>query len=142
MASADSEWHRKRAKPETDMLTFELLRDKGILIVKPAAPLEADDFRSLAAHVDPYITEHGQLTGLLIDAPSFPGWDSFGAFVEHLHFVRDHHRRIKRVAAVTDSGFLKAMPRIGEHFAHPQIKVFECSEKAKALGWLEGENPD
>ena len=61
------------------MLTFELLRDKAILVVQPSAPLQAEDFRSLTATVDPYITERGKLAGLLIEAPSFPGWDSFGA---------------------------------------------------------------
>ena len=122
------------------MLTFDLLRDRGVLVVRPAAPLQAEDFRSLAATVDPYITERGQLDGLLIEAPSFPGWDSFGVFVEHLRFVRDHHRSIKRVAAVTDSGFLKVMPRIAEHFAHPEIKVFDSAANARALDWLEGKD--
>jgi hypothetical protein len=122
------------------MLTFELLRDKGILVVRPGAPLRAEDFQSLAATVDPYVTERGRLAGLLIDAPSFPGWDNFGALVEHLRFVRDHHRKITRVAAVTDSGFLKVMPRIAEHFAHPEIKVFGGAEKARALDWLEGKD--
>ena len=122
------------------MLTFELLRDRSILVVRPAAPLQAEDFRSLAATADPYITERGQLDGLLIEAPSFPGWDSFGALVEHFRFVRDHHRSIKRVAAVTDSEFLKVMPRIAEHFAHPEIKVFDSAEKARALDWLEGKD--
>ena len=55
-----------------------------------------------------------------------------------MRFVRDHHRSIKRVAAVTDSGFLKAMPKIAEHFAHPEIKVFDDAERARAFGWLEG----
>lgn len=124
------------------MIKFELLRDKGILVVQPSAPLQAEDFRSLAAAVDPYIAEHGHLAGLLIEAPSFPGWDSFGALVQHLRFVRDHHRDVRRVAAVTDSGFLKIMPRIAEHFAHPEIKVFDGAGKARALAWLEGKNPE
>jgi hypothetical protein len=47
------------------MLLFELLRDKGILVVQASAPLQARDFRSLTATVDPYITERGQLAGLL-----------------------------------------------------------------------------
>jgi hypothetical protein len=122
------------------MIRFELLRDKGILVVRPVAPLRAEDFRSLAATVDPYIMERGQLDGLLIEAPSFPGWDSFGSLVEHLRFVRDHHRSIKRVAAVTDSGFLRVMPRVAEHFAHPEIRVFDSAEKARALDWLEGKD--
>jgi hypothetical protein len=35
------------------MIGFELLRDKGILIVRPSGPLAASDFRELAATVDP-----------------------------------------------------------------------------------------
>jgi hypothetical protein len=41
--------------------------------------------------------------GLLIEAPSFPGWGSFGALINHMKFVYDHHRKIDRVAAVTDN---------------------------------------
>jgi hypothetical protein len=43
----------------------------------------------------------------MIRTESFPGWESFGALVSHLKFVADHHRQIERIAAVTDSGFLK-----------------------------------
>jgi SpoIIAA-like len=120
------------------MIGFELLRDKGILIVRPSGPLAAGDFRELTATVDPYIAEKGKLAGLLIEAPSFPGWDSFAGLIEHFRFVRDHHRDIERVAAVTDDDFLKIAPRIAAHFAHPEIRVFPGSEKGQALVWLEG----
>ena len=89
------------------MLTFELLRDKGILVARPAARYRL----------------------------RIPGWDSCGVLVEHLRFVRDHHRNIKRVAAVTDSGLL---PKTAEHFTHPETKVFDGAESARALGWPEG----
>jgi hypothetical protein len=65
------------------LLKFELDRSKGILIVHPQDPLEAGDFQAIAGVVDPYIAENGALKGLLVDAPSFPGWDSFAAFLEH-----------------------------------------------------------
>jgi hypothetical protein len=45
----------------------------------------------------------------MIHTESFPGWESFGAFVSHLKFVGDHHRQIERIAAVTNSGFLRIM---------------------------------
>jgi hypothetical protein len=54
-----------------------------------------------------------------------------------MKFVRDHHRNIDRVAAVTDSTFLKIVPRIADHFAHPEIRVFASGEKTKALDWLQ-----
>jgi hypothetical protein len=118
------------------MLKFELLRDVGVLVVEPRDALTAEDFKAVAQAIDPYIQENGQLTGLLIDAPSFPGWESFAAFIEHVRFVRDHHRMIDRVAAVTDSPILTVAPKIAEHFAHPEFKVFRSDERAGALTWL------
>jgi hypothetical protein len=107
-------------------------------VVEPREALTAEDFQAVARAIDPYIEQHGKLTGLLLDAPSFPGWDSFGALVAHLRFVRDHHRRIERVAAVTDNEFLRIAPRIADHFAHPEIRVFPSAERAQALAWLGG----
>ena len=119
------------------MIHFELMRDRNILVIIPDGPLQKADFEQLAKEVDPFIASNGELAGLMIYAKSFPGWDSFGAFVSHLKFVADHHRRIKRIAAVTDSGFLKIMPRIAEHFVQAKIKHFDFAEKDQALAWLE-----
>ena len=55
------------------MIEFELLRDAGVLIVAPKGALTAEDFRAVSRTVDPYIIENGKLTGLLLEAPSFPG---------------------------------------------------------------------
>ena len=61
-----------------------------------------------------------------------------GALIEHMSFVRTHHRKIERVAAVTDTTILTIAPKIAEHFAHPESKVFRSGEKANALAWLQG----
>jgi hypothetical protein len=119
------------------MLKFELLRDTGVLVAEPRDALTAEDFQAISQTVDPFIRENGKLTGLLIDAPSFPGWESFGALIGHIRFIRDHHRKIDRVAAVTDSTILTIAPKIAEHFAHPEFKVFRSGERARALAWLE-----
>ena len=119
------------------MLRFELLRDRNVLVVMPEGPLEKSDFERLAREVDPFMASEGKLTGLMIAAKSFPGWESFGAFVSHIKFVAEHHRRIERIAAVTDSGFLKIMPHIAEHFVSAQVRHFDFGEKARALAWLE-----
>ena len=120
------------------MLKFELIRDTGVLVVEPRDALTAEDFQAISQTVDPFIQENGKLTGLLIDAPSFPGWESFGALIGHIRFIRDHHRKIDRVAAVTDSTILTIAPKIAEHFAHPEFKVFRSGERVSALAWLEG----
>jgi hypothetical protein len=121
------------------MIKFELLEDAGLLIVEPRDALTAEDFRMVSRTVDPYIAKNGKLIGLLIDAPSFPGWESFGALVEHLKFARDHHRKIDRVAAVTDSKILTIAPKIAQHFAHPEFKIFRSGERGNALAWLQRE---
>jgi hypothetical protein len=84
------------------LISFDLLRDKGILVVKPHD--EVADLHRLAEAVDPYIADQGMLLGLLIDAPSFPEWESLAALIERLSFVRDHHKKIRRVAACRSAG--------------------------------------
>ena len=118
------------------MLKHELLRDDGILILRPQGPLQADDFTSLASVVDPYLQEHSTLRGIMIDAQSFPGWDSFAALVSHLKFVRDHHRLIGKIAAVSDSPILSAVPQLAKHFVQADIRHFNANDRATALAWL------
>jgi hypothetical protein len=119
------------------MIEFELLRDRGILIVSPNGPLAKADFARLAQEVDPFISANGKLTGLMVCATAFPGWNSFAALLSHLGFVRDHHRKIDRIAAVTDSGPLKVMTQISRYFVSPQVRQFPSNQRAEALAWLE-----
>ncbi len=118
------------------MLKHELLRDDGLLVLTPEAPLEAEDFEILKDEIDPYIEQTGQLKGLLIQAESFPGWDSLAAFLSHLKFIKDHHQKIAKVAAVTDSGFLSIMPRVASHFIQAEIRHFPYQERDAAMAWL------
>lgn len=120
------------------MLTHELLRDEGILILRPQGPLQADDFTSLATVVDPYLEEHGKLRGIMVDAQSFPGWDSFAALVSHLEFVRDHHPLIGKIAAVSDSPVLSLAPQLAKHFVKAEIRHFNAKDRQAALAWLRG----
>ncbi len=119
------------------MIDFELLRDRGILIITPQGPLEKVDFELVGKEVDPFIAAKGNLTGLMINARSFPGWKNFEALLSHFKFVSEHQRKIERVAAVTDSEFLAIMPSIVRHFVHAEVKHFSFDEKERALAWLE-----
>jgi hypothetical protein len=119
------------------MLHHELLGERGILVLKPDGALRAEDFSALAAAVDPWIEQHGDLKGLLIDAPSFPSWDNFAALVSHLRFVRDHHQKIRRIAVVSDNAFLSVAPKIASQFLHAQLRAFDAADRVAALAWLE-----
>ncbi len=118
------------------MVDYELLRSDGILVIGPKTSLEAADFEKIAQEVDPYIETDGNLHGVLIDAESFPGWKDFAALVAHLKFVRDHHRKIEKIAAVSDSSFLAIAPKIASHFVQADVRHFEYSQMEEAFNWL------
>jgi SpoIIAA-like len=119
------------------MMHLDPLHDRNVLAMIPDGPLERADFEELAKEIDSFIASKGKLAGLMINTRSFPGWRSFGAFVSHLKFVVDHHRQVERVAVVTDSGFLKILPRIAGHLVHPEVKQFDFKDRDQALTWLE-----
>ena len=118
------------------MVEYELLQADGILVIRPEGSLEASDFERIAREVDPYIEANGKLHGVMIDAKSFPGWKDFAAFVAHLRFVKDHHRRIEKIAAVSDSSFLSIAPSIASHFVQAEVRHFPHSQLEEALAWL------
>lgn len=118
------------------MIDAQLLRDQGILVVAPEGKLEEADFERLRLLADPYIEEHGELKGLLIDAESFPGWEDFSSMLTHIRFARSFEQHIERVAAVTDSGFLAILPRVTDYFASAEVRHFEYEDRDAALDWL------
>ena len=119
------------------MIHHELLRNQGVLILKPEGALRAEDFVTLASTVDPYIEQHGELNGLMLEAQTFPGWDDFAALVSHVRFVRDHHRRIRRIAVVSDSKLLALAPKLASHFVSAEVRAFDTADRAAALAWLQ-----
>jgi len=110
----------------------------GVLYLRPRAALDASDFSELSMVVDPYIVEHGGLKGVLIEAPAFPGWDTFGAMAAHFRFVKDHHRSIKKVAIVTDSAIGSLAEHLAAHFVSAEIRHFNSSQLAEAKAWIAG----
>jgi hypothetical protein len=119
------------------MLDYSIMRPQGILVLKPHDPLTKEDFQGLSTTVDAYLADHAILHGVLIEAKSFPGWESFGGFTAHMHFVGEHHQKIRRLALVTDSkisGFAESMAK---HFTSAEVRHFAFGEDAQALAWLE-----
>lgn len=118
------------------MLDYSIMTPEGILVLKPDAPLSKEDFGDLGATVDAYLSDHAKLRGVLIHAKGFPGWENFGGFTAHMHFVRDHHKKVERVAVVTDSQIASIAEALGKHFTSAEIRRFPFSDEAKALDWL------
>lgn len=119
------------------MLNFSIMQAEGILLLKPSAPLSTEDFGSLSVDVDAYLSEHARLHGVLVHAKGFPGWENFGAFTAHMHFVREHHKQIERIAVVTDSPLADMVKLLAKHFISAEIRHFPFDDDAKALEWLQ-----
>ncbi|MEI7716431.1 MAG: STAS/SEC14 domain-containing protein [Mycobacterium sp.] len=118
------------------MIDYTMDAEHSILEVHPTSALDQKDFAELAKVVDPHIAAHGELAGLILSAPSFPGWDSFGALVTHFRFVRDHEKHLKKVAVVTDSHLGDVAEHLASHFVSAQIRHFPSGEIVQARQWI------
>jgi hypothetical protein len=118
------------------MIEFDLDTAHAILVVRPQSALDTADFAELANAVDPLIEANGDLAGLIINAPKFPGWDSFGTMVSHFRFVRDHHKHIKKVALVTDSHLGDVAEHLASHFVSATIRHFSGEQLDQAWQWI------
>ncbi len=118
------------------MIEHTLDTANSILYVRPKSALGQDDFVELAKSVDPHIRETGDLAGLVIDAPTFPGWESLGAMAAHFRFVRDHQKHIKKIALVTDSALGNVAEHLASHFVSAEIRHFSAGEIEAAKQWI------
>jgi SpoIIAA-like len=118
------------------MIEYDLDTEHSVLKVRPKSALDKNDFVELAKAVDPQIEAAGDLAGLIIDAPAFPGWDSFGAMVTHFRFVRDHQKHVKKVAVVTDSHLGDVAEHLASHFVSANIRHFPGDQLEQARAWI------
>jgi len=120
------------------MLFVEIDEKKNVVILEPDGALSQHDFESAAKLIDPYIEADHPLRGLLIHAKYFPGWDSFAALCAHLKFVRNHHKKIARVAFATDSVVAELAETVASHFVSAELKLFSYNELDSAKRWVAG----
>ena len=119
------------------MIDYDLDTEHSIVLVRPQSRLDQDDFVKLAKAVDQQIEATGDLAGVIVEAPSFPGWENFGAMVSHFRFVRDHHKHVKKVAVVTDSAMGDLAEHLASHFVTAEIKHFPAGQVEEARQWIE-----
>jgi len=107
-----------------------------LVILEPQAELSKDDFLYAKSLVDPFIEREGVLNGIIIYTKDFPGWDSFSGFLEHMEFIKEHHKKIKKLAFVTDSFVGEMAQKLGKHFVNAEIKNFDYVDLQKAKEWI------
>ena len=120
---------------EKPAITHRLLADDGVIVVEVTQALKPQDFDALSATADHWIAAHGALNGLVLHAHHFPGWENLQSIIKHVRFVRDHHKKIKRIAVVTDSRLASLTPSIAELFVDAAIQTFAYDELESAIAW-------
>ena len=54
------------------MLDYGLDKTSGILTLEPKGPLTVEDFKAITADVDGYLSDHSNLTGLMLTVGMYP----------------------------------------------------------------------
>lgn len=123
------------ALPEGPGVSHHLLPESGVLVAEVREPLRVQDFDALAGTADSWLEQHGELHGLVVHAREFPGWQNFPSLLRHVRFVRDHHRRIGRVALSADSKLADLVPHLAKHFVRAEVNNFRYDELDTAITW-------
>jgi hypothetical protein len=118
------------------MIEYNWDTTHSTLLVHLKSALDREDFAELTKAVDNEIETTGDLAGVIIDAPEFPGWDSFGTMVTHFRFVRDHHERVQKVAIVTNSHIGDVAERLASHFVAADVRHFPGEQLEQARQWI------
>ncbi len=119
------------------MIIHNLRAEDGIEeVVFESGQLEATDFEDISRDIDPYIKKNGRLNGMLFETDKIPRFKNFAAMRSRLRFLRDHLKKIDRVALVTDSRTLSAMPKLANHFIAPEFRAFDKAHRDEARHWL------
>jgi hypothetical protein len=124
--------------PEGPGVSHRLVPETGVLVVEVSQPLRVPDFDALSATADAWLEAHGELPGVVMHAHTFPGWENVAGLMRHIRFVRDHHRKVRRVALASDSTLTDLMPRLTGHFVRAEVKAFGYDELDEAITWAAG----
>jgi hypothetical protein len=118
------------------MMQVHLNEKEYIAILKPSARLSESDFNSARDIIDPFIENHEKLNGIIIYVETFLGWDSFGALISHLKFINAYHKKVSKVAIVTNSMVGEFAKDLEKHFLTAEVKNFEFTDLEKAKKWI------
>ena len=121
--------------PEGPGVALRLLPESGVLVVEVTEPLRAQDFEAVAATVDAWLSTHEALSGIVLHAHEFPGWENVAGLLHHFRFVHDHHHAIRRVALAADGAVAELAPRLAEHFVRAEVERFDYDGLDDAIAW-------
>ena len=124
-----------RSLPEGPGVVHRLVPESQVIVMEVDQPLRAQDFDALAATADSWLQTHAELAGIVVRAREFPGWENLGSLLHHFRFVRDHHRKVGKVALAADSRLAGLVPPLSNHFVQAEVRRFGYDELDQAVAW-------
>ena len=118
------------------MLNISINKQTSVATLSPHGALSVEDILSATKIVDTYLENGKALKGVIIYTDLFHGWDSFSALLKHLKFIDNHHKKISRLAFVTNSLVGDFAEHLGSHFVHPEVRHFDYEQLAEAESWI------
>jgi hypothetical protein len=116
------------------MIKTELISASVLKMIAPHR-LRTGDFLELSPEVDSLIAKNGKIR-LLIDASRLDGWDDADAAEKHMQFVKEHQKRVERIAIIIQHEWQRWFVAVVRTFLHPQIKAFDKSHETDAMQWI------
>ncbi len=126
------------ALPAGAGITSTLDESTGVLTAEVTQALRVEDFEALAATVDPWMREKGELPGLVLHLRGLPRWASLGSLVRHVRFVVGHQGKVGRLAIVADTPVAATLAATADRVVHPQVRAFAYADLAAAQTWAAG----
>jgi len=118
------------------MIKTDIISANALRIWAPKK-LTAEDFRQLRPQIDSLISQYGKIR-LLIDASGFNGWENIAAFENHAGFVKNHQKKIERIAVITAHEWQHWLIGAVRIFVHPEVRAYDKSHTSEALRWIVG----
>lgn len=131
----DEALHWLSSLPEGPGVSHRLVPESQVLVVEADQPLRVQDFDALAVAADTWLVSHDELAGVVVHAREFPGWENIGSLFRHVRFVRDHHRKVRKVALAADSRLAGLVPHLANHFVDAEVRRFGYDELDDAIAW-------
>lgn len=112
---------------------------ENVVAVTPEGALTEEDFDRLNRAIDEYINRHDAVPNILVHPHGVPHWASLSAMSRHLHFIKEHHRLVKKVAIVGDVGVLAVLPQLVDLFVSAKVRHFPEEKIEAAREWVRQE---
>lgn len=108
---------------------------KDLLELHPSGPLDEADIEQLKINFEKLLSKNEEIK-LLIFASEFSGWATASAAEKHFQLVKNHHKKVSKIAFIIGHPWQKWIAMAIKPFVHPKVKNFEGSDTEAAKTWI------